>query len=365
LRAAFDLGGVQHARGRLSAAQDTYQRGLAVASGTGSPPTVGMAHVGLAEVCYERDERDAAMEHATAGIEHCRRLAYAPALVAGLVTLARTRRAGGDPDGALAVLDEAERAMPPGVVDVRNPVLALRARWTLADGNLADAAGWVRARGLDVDDEPVYAREPEYRVLARVLLAEQNPTSALALLQRWRALAVAQGRGAGVLRFRVLEALAHEAAGEQTAALTTLVDALTLAAPEGYLRMFLDEGAPVAVLLRELTVGRHLERLGGRSVPREFLVRLSAAFDLGGMPAVPSPERRGPVTAPGLVAPLSTRELEVLTLLADGHSNRAIAGQLFITVDTVKRHISHIFGKLGVGSRTQAMARARDLGLLG
>ena len=364
LRAAFDLGGVQQAQGRLGAAQRTYRRGLEVARSTGSPPTIGMAHVGLAEVGYERGDLPAAAHHATVGIEQCRRLAYALALVAGLVTLARIRQAEGDPVGALAAVDEAEAVMPQALVDLRYPVSALRARLVLAGGNRAEATRWVRSRGLTVQDEPVYPREPEYRMFARLLLAEHQPAAALELLERWRALAVSQGRAVGVLRLRLLEARAHDAAGDPAAALSALAEALVLAAPEGYLRVFLDEGAPMAALLRELLVGRRLEQLGGGSVPREFLARLTAAFDQHDMPVLP-PVRRGVVAAPGMVAPLSPREHEVLTLLAAGHPNREIADELFITVDTVKRHISHVFDKLGVGSRTQAVARARDLGLLG
>jgi LuxR family maltose regulon positive regulatory protein len=201
-------------------------------------------------------------------------------------------------------------------------------------------------------------------VLARLLLAEQNPAAALALLERWRALAVAQGRAVSVLRLRVLDALAHEAEGDPAAALAALAEALVLAAPEGYLRVFLDEGAPIAALLRELMVGRRLEQLGGGSVPHEFLGRLTTAFDLHGMPVLP-PVHRGAMALPGMVQPLSTREHEVLTLMAAGHPNREIAEELFITVDTVKRHISHVFAKLGVGNRTRAVARAREVGLLG
>jgi LuxR family maltose regulon positive regulatory protein len=215
-----------------------------------------------------------------------------------------------------------------------------------AGGNVAEAARWVRGRGLAVEDEPVYPREPEYRLFARLLLAEHRPAAALELLERWRALAVSQCRAAGVLRLRVLEARAHDAAGDPAAALTALAEALVLAAPEGYLRVFLDEGPPIAALLRELMVGRRLEQLGGGSVPHEFLARLTAAFDLHGMPVLP-PARRGVAAAPGMVAPLSPREHEVLTLLAAGHPNREIADELFITVDTVKRHISHVFDKLG------------------
>ena len=364
LRAAFDLGGVQQAQGRLGAAQRTYQRGLEVAVSTGSPASSGMAHVGLAEVCFERDETVAATEHATIGIELCRRLAYAPALVAGLLTLARVRQADGDTAGALTAVEEAEAAMPDSVVDLRNPLPALRARLAVAGGQLEEAARWARGRGLAVDDKPVYLREPEYRVYARILLAQQNPAGALELLERWRRLAVAQGRAASVLRLRVLAALAHADAGDQPAALAALAEALVLAAPERYLRVFLDEGAPLAALLRELVLGRRVESLGVDSVPRDFLARVSEAFDRRGVPVLP-PARRGAVAAPGMLQPLSTREHEVLVLLAAGHPNRAIAEELFITVDTVKRHISHVFDKMGVANRTQAVARARELGLLG
>ena len=363
-RAAFDLGAVQQARGRLRAAQQTYERGLEVMGADAASPSTGMLHVGLAEVHYERDELADAHRQVTTGIELCRRLAYLPALVAGLITLAQLRHADGDPVGALAAVEEAERAMPQPILDPRLPLAALRADLAVIHGDLAEAARWVRAGGLAVDDEPVYLREPEYRVLARLRIAEQDPAAALAVLERWQALALAQGRAASLLRLRVLEVLAHNTAGDRTAALRALAEALALAAPEGYLRVFLDEGPTLAALLRELMVGRRLEQLGVRAVPPGFLTRLSDAFDRHGTRVLP-PARRGGVAAPGMAAPLSTREHEVLTLMASGRPNRAIAEELFITVDTVKRHVTHVFDKLGVSNRTQAVARARELGLLG
>jgi LuxR family transcriptional regulator, maltose regulon positive regulatory protein len=196
-----------------------------------------------------------------------------------------------------------------------------------------------------------------------VLLAEQKPAAALGLLQRWRTMAVGQGRGAGVLRWRVLAALAHDSAGDRPAALAALADGLVLAAPEGYLRVFLDEGAPIATLLHELATERRLEQLGADRVPRQFLDRLTDAVERRSAPDPPSASR-GAVTVPGMRQPLSNREHEVLQLLAAGHPNKAIAGRLFITVDTVKRHVSHVFDKIGATNRTQAVARARELGLL-
>jgi LuxR family transcriptional regulator, maltose regulon positive regulatory protein len=144
-------------------------------------------------------------------------------------------------------------------------------------------------------------------------------------------------------------------------AATTERDRL-LAAPEGYLRVFVDEGPPMAALLRQLLAGRRQEAWAA-AAPGDHLACLVAAFEQAGLP-VRHPVRHGGVVVAGLVEPLSPRELEVLRLLATGATNRAVAKELVVTVDTVKRHISHLFGKLEVANRTQAVARARELGLL-
>lgn len=276
--------------------------------------------------------------------------------------LARIRSACGDGVGALAALDEADQAMPDQVV-LGHPVPAMRARLLLAGGNVTEAAQWARHCGIAAA-EPSSQRESDHLVLARVLVAENTPARALELLERLRVLAVAQGRTGSLIPLQVLAALAHAASGQEQAALTALADALALAAPEGYLRVFLDEGEPLAALVRELLTRRRSARLTDtRAVPREFLAHLTAAFDRAGN-ALGRPGRRGSVATPGLLEPLSARELEVLALVAAGHANREIAERLYITVDTVKRHVSHIFDKLGAASRTQAAARARELGLL-
>jgi len=362
LRSAFDLGAVQQAQGRLGAALATYRRGIDVAVAGGSPPTIGMAQVGLAEVLYERDELETAAEYAAAGIEQCRRLAYVPSLVTAFLVLARIRNAAGDGVGALAALDEADRVMPDQVV-LGHPVPAMRARLLLAGGHVTEAAQWARHRDIAAA-EPSSQRESDHLVLARVLVAQNHPARALELLERLRALAAAQGRTGSLIPLQVLTALAHAASGHEQAALTALADALALAASEGYVRVFLDEGEPLAALVRELLTRRQsARRTDTRAVPPEFLAHLTAAFDRAGNP-LGRPGRRGSVAAPGLLEPLSARELEVLALVAAGRANRQIAEELYITVDTVKRHVSHIFDKLGAASRTQAVARARDLGLL-
>jgi LuxR family transcriptional regulator, maltose regulon positive regulatory protein len=360
------LGLVQRDRGRLVAALATYREALAVAAEPDgpAPQVAGVAFVGMAGVLYERDELDAALAYATDGIALCRQLAYTPPLAHGLVTLARIRQAQGDRAGALDALGQAEGLqLSPVVVGLLNPVPAQRARLTLALGDVDTAARWVRARGLTAEDEPTYPRERGYLMLVRVLLAQQAPEQALGLLERLHAQAAAQGRTGGVIQVRTLQALARQAIGDPRGVTAPLADALVLAAPEGYLRVFVDEGPPMAALLREL-VGRRQERSAAAdAVPRDYLARLVDAFERAGLP-VRLPVRRGGVVVTGLVEPLTARELDVLRLLAAGAPNRAIAKELVVTLDTVKRHVSNLFRKLEVANRTQAVARARELELL-
>jgi LuxR family maltose regulon positive regulatory protein len=362
----YDLGQVQRARGHLGAALRTYQQALDASSEAGHPlPPAGMALVGMAGVLYERGELQAALDHATEGVGLCRQLAYALPLVAGLAVLARIRQAQGDTPGALAALREAERVqLSPAVVGLFNPVPALRARLALADGEVADAARWIQDRGLGTDDQPSYPREGEYLVLARLLLAEHTPDRALGLLERLHALAAAQGRVGSVVEVRALQVLALQASSDENGALAALVEALTLAAPEGHLRVFVDEGAPMATLLGKLaTTPATGQAIAAAHAPPAYLGRLLEAFEQAGQAVLPLP-RRGAAALPGLVAALSAREVEVLGLLAAGKSNPAIAEELVITLDTVKRHVTHILDKLGVANRTQAVTRARELGLL-
>jgi LuxR family transcriptional regulator, maltose regulon positive regulatory protein len=234
----------------------------------------------------------------------------------------------------------------------------------LARGEVAAAARWASGRGLGTGDEPGYPREGEYLALARILLAEHASSQALGLLERLHAQAAAQGRTGSVIEVAALQALARAASGDQDAALATLAEALALAAPQGYLRVFADEGAPMARLLGRLASAQRTGRaaLPG-AVPPHYLDQLARAFQPGG-PHPASRTARGAAGVAGLAEPLSDRELEVLGLLAAGKSNQQIADELVVVLDTVKKHVGHILGKLGAANRTQAVARARALGLL-
>jgi LuxR family transcriptional regulator, maltose regulon positive regulatory protein len=366
MRVAYDLGQVQRAQGHLGAALATYQQWLEGGAEVDRQlPHVGMAHEGLAEVLYERDELDAAHDNATRGVALCRQLAFTQPLATGLAVLARTRQAQGDAAGALRMIGQAERVQQsPQVVALFNPVPLWRARLLLARGEVAEAARWAEERGLRPDDQPSYPREGEYLVLARVLLAQRQPDRALRLLAWLHTQAAAQGRMGSLIEVRVLQALALDAMGDQAGALAALAEALALAGPEGYVRVFVDEGAPMARLLGRLAAAQRSGRVALPAVvPPHYLDRLGRAFQPGRPRLAPQTNSAAGEVA-GLAEPLSDRELQVLALLAAGRSNQQIADELVVVLDTAKKHVGHILDKLGAANRTQAVARARALGLL-
>ncbi len=360
--ASYELGRVQQAQGRLDAVARTCEEALeaAAAGGQAPLPAAGPAHVGLAEVAYQRSDLDGALRHVSEGVALCRSFVYTVPLAAGLTTLAWARQATGDPSGALAAIGEAVQAAPgpPGLV---NPVPAHRARLLLTQGDLAGAERWTLESGLRTDDDPDYPREPGHLVLARVLLAQGRAGQALSLLDRLHAAAVAQDRVGSLIETGALRALALAAGGDEPGAVTALAGALALACPQGYIRVFADEGPPMAALLGRLIVRQRAEHAGGRRVPFGCLARLQRAFDTGPASAAPVPRA---TMVPGIVEQLTGRELEVLAMLAKGSPNQAIARDLVVSLDTVKKHVGHVLGKLGAANRTEAVARARQLGLI-
>jgi LuxR family maltose regulon positive regulatory protein len=360
----YQLGQVQRAQGRLDAAVRTYRQTLDIAAVSGTPlaPPAGAAYVGLGEVAYQRNDLDSALRQVTEGIALCRRFVNPAPLATGLVTLAWIRQARGDPGGAREAMGEAGRAaLGPDVTGLLDPVPAQRARLVLAQGDVAAAARWTRERGIDADDEPSYPLEPEHLVLARVLLAENRPGPALGLLERLHAAAAAQGRAGSVIEIQALQALALAAAGEKDAAVDALARVLILGCPQGYVRVFADEGAPMAALLARLVAAQKTGQVAASGVPFGCLAQVLRAF--GGKDAAPG-ARRAAAVVPGLVEQLTAREREILVLLAAGMPNPRIAEELVVSLDTVKKHVSHVLGKLGAANRTEAVTRGRQLGLI-
>src|SRR6266511_1146464 len=272
LTAGSVLGRIQRAQGRLDAAFRTYQEGLEFAARTGPSVVLSaaVAHVGMAEVLYERNQLDQALHHAGEGIFLGQQLTSTQALASGLATMAWIRQALKKSVGAQEAMDEAHQVMLAAeVVSLFNPVPAEWARLLLAPGGVKAVARWVEERGLEVGDEPSYARELDYIVLARYLLAQNTPEKALDLLERLGTAAKAQARIGSVIQIQALQALGFQAAGKADQAMKVLAQTLLHAEPEGYIRTFVDEGKPMAALLHSAL---------SRGVTPDYTSRLLASF---------------------------------------------------------------------------------------
>jgi LuxR family maltose regulon positive regulatory protein len=307
-------------------------------------PALAAAYLGLAEVSYARNE----LKEAERCLQECITLGepggYPDFLVTGYAMLARVRQARGDFQAALDALAEAERAvqrtnLPRAILDV---LAAYRARTWLVQGNLEAVACWVQDTEFESDDP--YSLFSEYKsgTLVRLLLAQGRPAEAEPILEPLLSAAESEGRIGKLIELLGLQALVRGARGDARGALAALRRALELAEPEGYVRPFVDEGTPMAALLRQAL---------SRGITPGYTARLLGAC-------------RPSAVEPPLVEPLTPRELEVLLLVVAGLRNQEIAAQLVISVATVKRHITNIYGKLDVSHRTQAVSRARELYLL-
>jgi LuxR family maltose regulon positive regulatory protein len=357
---AVILARIRTEQGRLHEAVSTYEQSLQLATEQGEPVLQGTAelYLGLSELHRERGDLETAREHLLRG-ETLGEQASLPFFeYLWCVARARIKEDQGDLDGALDLLHKAERLyIRSAIPDVR-PIAALKTRVWVAQGRLAEALGWVRERGLSVDDALSYLREYEHVTLARVLMAryksdreERVIHEATGLLERLLQAAEEGERMGSVIEILVLQALAHQAQANIPHTLDPLERALTLAEPEGYVRIFVDEGEPMRDLLRHAAAGG----IGG-----SYTRRLLSAFNEPVQPAY-SPAQ---IAAGELVESLTTREVEILRLIAAGMRNQEIADQLFISLSTVKRHIANTYGKLNVTHRTEAVAKATDLRLL-
>jgi LuxR family maltose regulon positive regulatory protein len=353
------LGEAQEMQGLLRQAAQTHRQALQLASEQGSrpAPSAGMAYVGIAGPLYEWNDLDGAMRHAMKGIELSEQGGSVDTIEDGYINLAQVYQAQGDVDKAFEMIQGAERLAQRynhgywmAVAD------EIRARLWVRRGNIAAASRWAQERRLSAGDGPEYTREFEHIAAVRVLIArasfqasprEGEIGEALRLLARLLEAAEAARRMGSVIKILALQALAFQAQGDVGQALSVLEHALSLAEPEGYVRTFVDEGEPMARLLRcALSQG----------IAPNYVARLLAAFG--------EEVELTFLAMESLIEPLSERELEVLRLVVAGLSNPEIAQELVIAVSTVKSHINHIYGKLGVESRTQAVARAQELGLL-
>src|SRR6266568_3408937 len=338
LAATINLGQLQEADNQLYLAAESYRRSLQLA---GDPPQrmACEAHLGLARVCYEWNDLEAALAHGQQSAQLARQIIVDTFAAYG-VFVARLKLAQGDVSGAAAVLDEAEAYVRRHSFVFRMPdVAAAQVLTLLHQGHLAAAAHLAQTHELPLSQ-------------ARVHLAPGDPSAALAVLLPGRRQVEARGWQDERLKVMVLQAVALQAHGEQDKAVQLLGDALAIAAPGGFIRLFVDEGPPMAHLLSEAEASGMMPGSTGK-----LLAILKADAQKRENNSYPSP------TQP-LIEPLSPRELEVLHLMAAGLSNQEMCERLFLALSTVKGHNRNIFGKLQVQRRTEAVARARELGLL-
>ncbi len=346
---ACHLALAQITRGHLRQAIQTCEDALWIGEWEEPIPAAGLARTTLGIIFLERNDLQAAERCMMEGLEQVKQARVIEGLRLGYMRLARLRQAQGDDASALAAIHRAEQITHSlHIPRLSTLVSACRARIGLAQGDLDLAARWARdyERASASKTFP-YLREYEDLTLARIMLAQRRHAEALALLDKLFASAQAARRMGSVIEILALRALTLQAQGDQGRARDVIRKALALARPEGYARLFLDEGSPMARLLR--TVVTH-------GPGAEHASHLLTFSDAG--PRTPSGE------VPPLVEPLSERELQVLRLIAAGLSNREIAEELVIAFSTAKWHVSNTYGKLGVRSRTQAISRARELNLL-
>jgi LuxR family maltose regulon positive regulatory protein len=338
------------ARGRPDEARRLYERSLAAAERHPGPvlSTTGDLHVGLADVLREQGDLDAAAEHLVAARQLGDRASLLENRHRWYTANAALLRARGDLDGAVAMLDQAEPLFLPGYFPDVRPIAASRARVWIVQGRLDDAREWARQRGVTPADASTLLAEYDLLTLARLLIAEGHTSEALGLLDRILDAASAADRNGTLIEARMLRALAHHANGDAEPAATDLSRALTEGAPGGYRRLFLDEGQPMLDLLGQVA---------GAAAPE---VRTHAQQLLAAAQRTPAPAPAGR----GTDDELSEREREVLRLLVTELTGPEIAGQLYISLNTLRTHTKHIFQKLDVNTRRAAVRRATDLGLL-
>jgi LuxR family transcriptional regulator, maltose regulon positive regulatory protein len=349
---AVTLADIRVAQGRLRDAMRTYEQALQLASEQGGAVVRGTAdmYVGMSELHRERNELDAATQSLLRSQELGEQSGFAQNRYRWRVAMARIREARGDLDGALDLLGSAQ---PLFMIDFSpnvRPIAAMHARVLVRQGRTGDALGWAREHGISVEDDLSYVHEYEHITLARALLGSGSADQASGLLDRLLQAAELGGRTGSMIEILVLQALANDVRRDMRAALVPLERALTLAEPEGYVRVFVDEGPRMAALL---------QAAAKRGIAPGYVQRLLTHSGAA---------TREPHATQNLIKikiePLSERELDVLRLLATDLDGPEIASQLTVSLNTMRTHTKSIYTKLGVNSRRAAVHRAEELALL-
>lgn len=359
---AFYLCRLLDLQGRPEEAIEVVREAVAFmdAQGAAESPAYGILDVALGSLLCEKGELREAEDHLLRGLNLSRVGGHHDYIRNASIVMARLRLAQGETAGALDALREAELVTPGAEMPLASAELAAyKARVWLAQGNLSAAVRWAEEAGQCPGEDSGYTRQIEATVRARVLLAQGKLNEALAQLTTCQQAAEDGGARGWAVEIGILSALAEEARGNRPEALVHLSRAVTVAEPEAYAQLFVDEGPPMTNLFAAILSAEQGAAKEPSGVPLESVQRL-----LDALSRTAAEQKRVAASGPPLIEPLTPREEEVLRLMAAGLSNREIAEELIIAVGTVKAHLHHIYGKLGVRGRTEAAARARELLLL-
>jgi LuxR family maltose regulon positive regulatory protein len=342
--------------GCLHEAEYAYQQSIQLATSQRKSLPVGTADLyrGLSELSCKRGNLEAAARY----LQTAQRLGEQAPLTDWqhrlCVAQARLKEAQGDQDGALVLLDEAERVYTRSPLPDVRPIQALKARIWIRQGRLREALAWRRSRGLSTDDDLSYLQEFEHITLARLIVAQyshdrvdETIREAQTFLSRLLEAAEAGNRLGSVIELLIIQALAYQVQGDLSQASEILQRALTLAEPQGYIRIFVDEGEPMMALLQEAAKS---------GIVPQYVRELQTSFE--------NYVNKIPPTTQALIDPLSERELDVLRMLRSELSGPEIANHLAISLNTLRTHTKNIYTKLGINNRRSAVRRAEELDLL-
>jgi LuxR family maltose regulon positive regulatory protein len=358
----LSLAEVLRQQGKLQQVIDICERQLKRADdgGISESALVGWLFGIWGEVLAELNDLDRAIDQAKKGVKLAARGRDVFHIASSNLYLVRVLFSSGDITGAEDVIQSMENTAREYDLPLRTllELSAWQVRMWLAQDKLEAASQWVADRELDPQGELTYLHEMEYIVFARILIAQGRLGEATPLLQRLLEAAEAEERTSKVIEILILQTLAAHSGGDTDQAMSTLKQALTLAGPGGFIRIFVDEGPPMAELLTRM------KDEGGRM--KEYVHKLLAAFGMQKdvHPFDSAQDKSSSLIPQPLIEPLSEREIEVLQLIAEGLTNREIANRLYLSLNTVKVHTRNIYGKLGVNHRTKAVAQAQRLGLL-
>lgn len=354
--ASGHLANVQAMQGNLREAVTTCRRGLNILEEMAwrNSPLISQLHVELGSLSYERDDLETARQHILEGIALAKTWGYWESLVPGYLGLARISAAQNDWEGAWSAFGDLE-TLGRDYPHLAPTVASSRALLFIIQGRTEEAMGWAQSIELAAESRIDLTLEGKALILVRWFIAQSRWVEAVELIDRLLDAAHGGGRFSRVIELLALKSIVYHGFDDLENALDLLSQALKLAEPEGFVRTFVDLGEPMSRLLYQAVE---------RGVAPGYAGALLAAFPEVGSPVEVPVRHPAPGRQQEIVEPLSEREVEILTLIAQGLTNKQIANQLYLSLGTIKVHAHNIYGKLGVSSRTQAVAIATELGIL-